>query len=399
MKSKERVLTAFVGQEPGKVPSLHHSRVNAAFAGQWADRPAICEQAVASSVASEILGREAHTGSTELHFRESLSWLDGESAHAEFVDRVYQDVIALHRALDYDIFFLPWRMSARPAKRLDENTLLYGDQTGTDWWIGRYEPDAHTFGKIDEGRQAATFEDAQVEIREYLAKYEKAQNTSIVLDPFLLRAARELGDEFVVAGSGGMAVPMLSGWLECTIMDPGLLGEYLDVLVERNLVLLEAYAHSGIRVINGGGDFAFNDGPVYSVEFFNAVMAPRWKKIFDACRRLNLFYIMRSDGNLWPVADMLFGWAKPQAYYECDYDAGMRFSELRRVFPELVLIGNVSCALLRNGRPPEIAARMIECLDAAAPRVIASSANSILHGTPPENLFALLKAASEFRKG
>ena len=40
-------------------------------------------------------------------------------------------------------------------------------------------------------------------------------------------------------------------------------------------------------------------------------------------------YVMRSDGNLWPVARSLFGVARPQAYYECDYDAGMRFAELR----------------------------------------------------------------------
>jgi uroporphyrinogen-III decarboxylase len=207
---------------------------------------------------------------------------------------------------------------------------------------------------------------------------------------------REHGDEYVIAGSSGMSVPMQEGWLEATALVPELVADYLDLQVERNLADIEAQHKAGIFIYNGGGDFAFKSGPIYSPKFFEKVMAPRWKRMFDRCRELGGYYVMRSDGDLWPVADKLFGWARPHAYYECDYDAGMRFADLRRAFPELVLMGNVSCALLLEGTPEQIRERTRECIEAAAPRVVAASANSILHGTPPENVYALYETARNY---
>ena len=93
------------------------------------------------------------------------------------------------------------------------------------------------------------------------------------------------------------------------------------------------------------------------------------------------------------MAEDLFGWAKPHAFYECDYDAGMHFDKLRDAYPELVLMGNVSCDLLQRGTPDAVAARARACIEAAAPRVILASANSILHSTPSENVHALYEAA------
>jgi len=209
-------------------------------------------------------------------------------------------------------------------------------------------------------------------------------------------ALRDCTDEFVVAGDACLMIPMQTGWLEATALEPELMADYLDWQLEGMLADIRAQACAGIWVINGGGDFAFNNGPIYSPFFFHEVMAPRWKKVFDECRRLKVYYIFRSDGNLWPVADDLFGWARPDAFYECDYDAGMRFPELRVRFADLTLIGNVSCDLLRTGTAAEVQRRAEECLRAAYPRVIISSSNAILHGTPPENVRALYDTARRY---
>lgn len=374
--------------------SSHHARVRAAFAGAASDRVAICEQAFASSVASQIFGREMLTGSTDLHYFESCAWLDGERAHEEFVEKLYDDCLALHRRFDFDILYLPWRLTTRPTKRVGEHRILYGDPDGNDWSIAQFDPRSRTYGEVESGRAEPTFEEVADSIRAVLAK---PRSPAGEVDPLLRRAVREQGAEFVVAGHGGMGIPMTTGWLEATVLDPGLLADYLDVVVENQLAHLEAQHEAGIWFINGGGDFAFNSGPVYSPKFFHDVMAPRWKRIFDFCRDRGMVYVMRSDGNLWPVADDLFGWANPHAYYECDYDAGMRFADLRARFPLLTLIGNVSCRLLATGTPGEIRQRTLECIEAAAPRVIVSSSNSILHGTPPENVFALHDTARQYR--
>jgi uroporphyrinogen decarboxylase len=374
----------------------HHRRVRAAFEGTFADRVAICEQAFASSVASQVLGHEMITGSTDVHYYEGCAWLDGEQAHAEFVERLYQDCIALHRHFDFDILYLPWRSQTRPTKRVGEHQFLYGNPDGDDWSIGQFDPVSRTFGEVKSGRPELTFEEVEAFLRAEIAKPRSARK-EVSVDFLLLRAVREHGDEFVVAGASGMGIPMTAGWLEATVLDPGLLAEYLDIAVENQLAYLEAQRKAGIWFINGGGDFAFNSGPVYSPKFFHEVMAPRWKRLFDFCRANGMVYVMRSDGNLWPVADDLFGWANPHAYYEVDYDAGMRFPELRKRFPNLTLMGNVSCALLRTGTPDQIRQRAIECLESAAPRVILGSSNSILHGTPTENLLALYDTAKNYR--
>ena len=60
-------------------------RILAAFQCGPTDRVPIFEQSVASDVASEILGRDAFTGTTYLHYQEAVAWMRGEKAHEEFV--------------------------------------------------------------------------------------------------------------------------------------------------------------------------------------------------------------------------------------------------------------------------------------------------------------------------
>jgi hypothetical protein len=375
--------------------SVHHQRIEAVFAGQRPDRVPICEQAFASSVASEILGREAHTGGTELHYRESLAWLRGDAAHEDFVEQIYQDVLELHRTLDLDILFLPWRFGAKPTRQLGEYRFLYGDPEGNSWSVYQYDPISHTFGLADAACLYQTFEEVEPVLRSAVG----ADPGQPALPDFAVRALREVGDEWPVAGGCFMAIPMKAGFMEAVAIDPGLVAAYVDLQVERGLRLLEVEHAAGIRLINGGGDFAFNAGPAYSPTFFFEVMAPRWKRFFDRCRELGMWYVMRSDGNLWPVADGLFGPGLAHAYYECDFDAGMRFADLRAAYPELVLMGNVSCGLLATGTPDQVRAATEACLRAAYPRIIAASANAILAGTPAENVLALYGTAKRWGRG
>lgn len=382
----------------GKDLSLHHKRVYAAFNGEIPDRVPICEQAFASSVASRFLDHDAYTGSTDIHYFEACAWLEGDACHREFVDKLFEDTAALHKYFDYDIFFVPWRKADRPTKRLSETRILYGDPDGDDWEVYEYDPNSRTFGMVEAAQKENTYE----EVKEIIARViENAGRTEYVpeMDPFVKRALNEYGDEYVVSGDACMAIPMKTGWLEATVLDPGLIEEYLDLQADGLLKYLEVQHKAGIRLINGGGDFAFNSGPVYSPAFFIKRVYPRWKRIFDFCRKNEMFYIFRSDGNLWPVADYLFGSGNAHAYYECDYDAGMMFADLRKKYEDLVLMGNVSCNLLATGNPDGISKIVEECIEAAYPRVVIGSSNSILHGTPPENVIAMYETANSFSTG
>ena len=91
------------------------------------------------------------------------------------------------------------------------------------------------------------------------------------------------------------------------------------------------------------------------------------------------------EGNLWADAGMVTA----QADWSLRFDAGMHFDELRRAFPELVLMGNVSADLLVRGTVEQVRARTLACIEQAAPRMIVASANAVLHGTPIENVLAM----------
>ena len=374
--------------------SAHIDRVFSAFTCSNTQRVPICEQSFASSVASKLLGRTAWTGSTDVHYAEACAWLDGESAHEEWVEQLYQDVIELHKTLDLDILFLPWRKTERPAKRVGEYEILYGEPDGA-WTIYSFDPFSRTFGKSSSSKKGIDSDALALDLQAMLSNAEVSGE--VECDPMLARAVREYGAEFAVSGASGMAIPMEPAWLELTVLERGLLAEYIDFCVEQQIASIEAQCRVGVRIINGGGDFAFNSGPIYSPKFFHEVMAPRWKRVFDRCRELGVYYIMRSDGNLWPVADDLFDWARPDAYYEVDYDAGMHFAEIRQRFPHLTLFGNVSSDLLLTGTSQEVCDRINECIDGGKPNIVTASANSVLHGTPLENVFALFDTAKTYK--
>jgi len=86
-------------------------RIRAAFAHRESDRVPVFEQSVASDVASEILSREAFTGTTYLHYQEAVAWMQGEQAHQEFEERLQRDVIDLSLALGFDMLHPPWRLT------------------------------------------------------------------------------------------------------------------------------------------------------------------------------------------------------------------------------------------------------------------------------------------------
>jgi len=369
-------------------------RVRAVFDGEAPDRIPICEQAFASSVASEILGYEAFTGSTDLHYFEACAWLNGEQAHDEFVEKCYKDTIALHRALHFDIFFLPWRMPQRPTRRLDEYRILYGDPDGNDWRVYAYDPCSRTYGLAETAKRDEDPEEVIVKVREFVDNYNNFAGRDVtdvppVINPLLLRAVRELSYEFVIAGDAFCALPLDAGWLEATVLDPGLLAAWFEIIGCEQARHIQAQHDIGIWLINGGGDLAFNSGLAYSPKFFEQAVYPAYRTQFEACHKNNMKFIFRSDGDIWRISDLLFGDNVADAFYEIDHNAGMTLDKLREKYPELVLLGNVPCDMLHSGTPEQVRDFAQWCIDVASPRLVLASSNSVLHGTPAENILAM----------
>jgi uroporphyrinogen-III decarboxylase len=128
-------------------------------------------------------------------------------------------------------------------------------------------------------------------------------------------------------------------------------------------------------------------------------MLPRLKRITEACHKYGLYYLFASDGNLWPVADDLFGNSGVDGYYEIDGKAGMDLRKLKERFPHLTLIGNISSHTLHTKTKEDVIRETMSCFDEArrSRGIIVGVSNYILPGTPEENLWAMVETMKEYR--
>ena len=377
-------------------------RVLAAFEHKETDRVPIHNIGFSSRVASTILGREAYIGGGIQQWREAVSLWEGEEAHREYLRRSEQDAFDVSIALEHDILRLQyWRMATKPTQRKDKYTFLYGDPEKS-WRLMRFDPDTELYQVIDQHPPKAedTFESIEKQItaqEKSLENYHpspKASSSTLAL-------MEKYGRNWVVRfGGGGLGIPYGSpAWLEAVVARPDLVARYLDVQAERAVRSMEGIAAAGVKMVFGGGDFASELGPFYSPQSFHDLMLPRLKRITDACHKHGLYYLFASDGNLWPVADDLFGNSGVDGFYEIDGKAGMDLGKLRERFPHLTMIGNISSYTLHTGTKEDVIRETMSCLDEArrSRGIIVGVSNYIMPGTPEENLWAMIETMKEHR--
>ena len=380
MTSRERVRSAFEFREPDRVP--------------------VFEQTVHSRVASAAMGRNLDTGGGELRYKEVVARWQGKAAYEEFVEKMLSDIAWFYREMGYDIVRMPWRETRTPTQRLDEYTFLFGDRDDK-WWVCRYDPGSGTWHEVDNYLRHDGSDRLLEELREQVRRYDGPRVPRDEDFAEWDRLCALAGDEVVKAcGAGGVGISMYEpAWLEAIYLEPDLVRQWHDQHCEQQIVMIEAYHRHGAKMCLAGGDFCYNTGPAYSPELFRSVVLPGLKKIVQKCNELGMFYIFRTDGDTWPVAEMLFDEAGCHAYGEIDYQAGMRLKELRERFPRLCLIGNVDCAgVLVRGTPEEVVSATEENLaETGGIGHILSSSNSIVFETPPENYLAMVETAKAWR--
>ena len=332
------------------------------------------------------------TGTGSLHFAEVSAWSEGARAHAEFEAKCYQDLIAIHRALDIDVLRMPWRMNRRPSRRIDEFTFLFGDAEG-DHEAWKYNPDSADFGMVKRSQTSQPAEDVY-----RLAIERREQNPTALRNSAEreVRSIRELqaaaGDEFFVIGATGMI--MVGSSEEDLLLlarDPDLVRRKMMLQAGRAVELGNLLAASDCpKVLQGGGDLAGARGPMYSPESFRSVVLPAYKLAMKQLNAMGVHYAFRSDGNIWPLADMLFVEAACPGYGEADLDAGMTTAALRERYPELVIWGNVSSAALFHAAPEQVKAQSRRIIAGAGGiGYFHGCSNAIVKGTPPANVEAM----------
>ena len=375
-------------------------RVLAAFAHQPTDRVPIYVAGLSSRVASAVLGREAYAGGGIQQWRESCALWQGEDAHREFLERTRQDAVDVAVALDLDLVRSSyWRMPEKPTARLDEYTFLYGDPDGAHR-IMRLDPDNELYQVVyrtPPPPQTADELEPEVEAAEEAAHSSQPKPEDYA---DVLYAMERCPDRGHYAGVSSVGIPYARPeWLEALVLRPDLVDRWLDlapIRARKTAPLLESL---GIRLMFGGLDFASNKGPIYSPAHFRRFMLPRYQEVAAICHQHNGYHLVASDGDLWPVAEDLFGRSGTDGFYEIDGRAGMDLVRLRKEYPDRTLLGNISSATVHNGTREEVIAETRACVEAAKEygSIIAGPSNQVVPQTPIENFWAMMETLHRYR--
>jgi len=381
---------------PAPSPSpgdLRHQRCRATLRGEAVDRAPTYIPAIACTVSSELLGRPARTGTGSLRYAEVAAWAQGEAAHAEFEARLVDDLVAIQRLLDVDVLRNPWRMNERPDAQLDAYTFRFGPESG-EHTIWQYTPAAADFSPVF---RSPYRDPPEARLRAEIARLEAdAANAMPVARAAIAPAVelwRRFGSEFYVCSAGaGIGVSYEPDDLELLVTAPDLIRRKTLLQAEHAIAVGRAVLEAGLPpVMAGGGDLAGNLGPIYSPAMFRDLVLPAYVKALTELNRMGVHYYFRSDGNLWPLMDMLFTEAACPGYGETDRDAAMTVAAIRARFPRLVIWGNVSSSLLMHGTPAQVRAQASAALTEAGGRgYFQGCSNAIVQGTPVENVLAML---------
>ena len=377
MTGKERVMATFEGREFDKVP--------------------IYCAGLSSRIASHVLGREAFVGHGMQRYRESVARWEGTLD--EFEERTRTDVLEASEKLDLDLVRPAyWRYAHDPIARIDENTFKYGEEDG-HWWVSRFDPETELFQEIDRApRPEGTIEDVRRAADYAEANAETAQSPSPDSFKDLQVAIEYYGEERAIPGSGtGVAILRERHWLEAMALEPDTVRRYLVARAKINCKTIPVMAQMGLKILFGGGDFAGKNGPLYGPKAFHHCMLPALQIVSKCCDEHDVWHFFASDGNLWPVAEDLFGNSGVQGFYEIDRRCEMDLEVIRDTFPHLKLCGGIASETLHQGTVEDVVAETRSALEVARRRgqIVVGISNQVVPATPLENFDAMMETLHE----
>jgi len=384
-------------------------RFSSVLAYQKPDKLPLFIPTVACSVAAKILGREAHTGSESLHYKEQKARFEGDDAFAAFEAQYYQDTMDIAGILRVDVVRDTWRQSTTPAKMPDEYTMIFGTEgaNSTDHiQITRYFPKTETFGYLRDDTIAEDPDEFIKRIEQDMAgmmtaKELRAYEESPQFEEDMRRQNRgpltvkamAAGRYPAIASGAGFGFPVNhTGWLQALALYPEVLTKYHSRQAQLALPRIRWMAAQGFPLLMGGMDLAGPMGMVFSPRQFEAVLAPAYKIVADECKRIGVAYTFGTDGNYMEIADIIYHGCGIRISIETEQAAGMTVAALRKKYPDWIVFGAINSGTLHLGTVSDVRKEVRRSLDESeGVQYVPGPSNSIMPGTPVENVFAMIE--------
>ena len=182
------------------------------------------------------------------------------------------------------------------------------------------------------------------------------------------------------------------------VADPELVQALVDMSVRSNLAMARELVARGVEIVYTGDDYCSSKGPFMSPRHFRRLFYPGLCRVIGGFKELGLSVIKHTDGNLWPILDMIV-----DSGIDCldpiDPKGGMNIPEIKARYGDRIAIkGNVDCAdLLTFGSVEETIEATRQALREGMPGggFILSSSNSIHSGVKPDNYAAMVQTVRE----
>ena len=174
--------------------------------------------------------------------------------------------------------------------------------------------------------------------------------------------------------------------------DPALVRKWLDAYLEHELKRIKSIAAPELCPIAWVDcDIAYKDRLIASPGFLREEFFPRLKRIVKAWHGHDYRVIYHSDGCLWEILEELVN-TGIDALHPIDVTAGMDMVEIRRRYPDLVLLGGIdSVGLLAHGTPEQVKEKITIILDSLSHHsgIFFGSSIEIDPGAKRDNVIAM----------
>ena len=182
------------------------------------------------------------------------------------------------------------------------------------------------------------------------------------------------------------------------VLDPEFAHAVMDKVLEANIAMVRRAIRTGVDIVVLGDDYAHNFGPMMSPDHFAEFILPRFQKMVDAIHEEGALCIKHTDGNIWPILDMLVD-TGIDAINPIEPAAGMEMKEVKEHCGDRVcLIGNIDCGeLLSRGTVEQVERAVRQCIADAGPGggFILCSSNSIHSSVNPQNYLTMVRTGQK----
>jgi uroporphyrinogen decarboxylase len=151
---------------------------------------------------------------------------------------------------------------------------------------------------------------------------------------------------------------------------------------------------AGCDAVYTASDMADNRGPFFRPEQMDRFILPYLRKWAAEVKRMGLWAILHTDGNLHPIMDELAD-SGVHAIQAVDPVAGMDMKRaLGQTRGRVALCGNIDCGLLLTGPEKRIYNATVSLLDTCkgSGRLILGASNTIFRETPAAHYDAMHRA-------